>query len=409
MQNEKEVEENRMQRGSFQWMKSLNKSIIINKIRTEGPISRAQIAKDTELTPPTVGSIVKELLEQDLVKESQLGTSQGGRKPTMLILNTKAFYILGIDVGPEDILFILSDLSGEVIDEDTQTITEALKRKSFLALLTNGIDGLIEKHPSKDLMGIGVAMHGIVDASEGVAVFAPNLQLRNIPIKQYLEEKYNQNVKVENDAKALALGEAWLKNETPDKNMIAVNIGRGIGAGIVIDGKLYHGEHGIAGEIGHMTIDPNGKRCSCGNDGCLQTIAAGPSIAERANELIRQGQSSLLAEWSLEDLTGEMVHRAAKKGDVLATQVLYEAGQYIGIALTNLIHICNPSKIIIGGGVSKAGDYILEPIRKMIQSKVISQEAQQTPVQISELGEYGSAMGAVALILSEMFEPNLNN
>ncbi|RCW64260.1 ROK family protein [Saliterribacillus persicus] len=398
-----------MQRGSFQWMKSLNKSIIINKIRTEGPISRAQIAKDTELTPPTVGSIVKELLEQDLVKESQLGTSQGGRKPTMLILNTKAFYILGIDVGPEDILFILSDLSGEVIDEDTQTITEALKRKSFLALLTNGIDGLIAKHPSKELMGIGVAMHGIVDASEGVAVFAPNLQLRNIPIKQYLEEKYNQNVKVENDAKALALGEAWLKNETPDKNMIAVNIGRGIGAGIVIDGKLYHGEHGIAGEIGHMTIDPNGKRCSCGNDGCLQTIAAGPSIAERANELIRQGQSSLLAEWSLEDLTGEMVHRAAKKGDVLATQVLYEAGQYIGIALTNLIHICNPSKIIIGGGVSKAGDYILEPIREMIQTKVISQEAQQTSVQISELGEYGSAMGAVALILSEMFEPNLNN
>lgn len=192
--------------------------------------------------------------------------------------------------------------------------------------------------------------------------------------------------------------------------MIAVNVGQGIGAGLVINGKLYNGEAGIAGEIGHMTIDLNGKACSCGNVGCLQTVASGPAIAERTQELLRKGRKSVLADWTLhrpQDMTAEMVHRAAKKGDALAEQVLDDAGVYLGIALTNLIHICNPSKIIIGGGVSKAEDYLLPQIRKTIRQRVISSKAQQTPVMRSELADYGSSLGAVALILSELFEPDV--
>ncbi|MGN8645906.1 ROK family transcriptional regulator [Gracilibacillus sp. HCP3S3_G5_1] len=393
-----------MQRGSFQWMKSLNKSIILNKIRTAGSISRAQIAKETQLTPPTVGSIVRELLEQGLIKESQLGISQGGRKPTMLVLNTKGFHIIGIDAGPADVRFIISDLSGAIVDEIEQEITQQLHKDSFLNMLTTGVEQLIIKHPSLQFIGIGVAMHGVVDAEQGLSIFAPNLNLRNIPIKAHLEKTFDMDVKVENDAKTLALGEAWFENKMANKSMIAVNVGRGIGAGLVIDGKLYSGEHGIAGEIGHMTVDLHGKKCSCGNEGCLQTVASGPAIAERAIELLEQGNPSSLSE-NDETLTAEAVHQAALAGDSLAKEVLKEAGTYLGIALTNLIHVCNPSTIMIGGGVSKAESFILDPIIETIQTRTISERAQETPVYLSNLGEYGSSLGAVALILSDLFDP----
>ncbi|QGH36499.1 ROK family protein [Gracilibacillus salitolerans] len=393
-----------MQRGSFQWMKSINKSIILNKIRTARSISRAQIAKETQLTPPTVGSIVKELLEQGLIKESQLGVSQGGRKPTMLVLNTKGFHIIGIDVGPSDIRFIISDLSGEIVDEMDQGIAQELHKDSFLNMLTTGVEQLKTKHSSLQFIGIGVAMHGVVDSKQGISIFAPNLNLRNIPIKEHLEATFDMDVKVENDAKSLALGEAWFENQMSNKSMIAVNVGRGIGAGLVIDGKLYSGEHGIAGEIGHMTVDLYGKKCTCGNEGCLQTVASGPAIAERAQELLEQGNASSLSAHH-ETITAEVVHQVAMEGDSLAQDVLKEAGTYLGIALTNLIHVCNPSIIIIGGGVSKADAFILDPIIDTIRTRTISERAQETPVYLSKLGEYGSSLGAVALILSELFEP----
>lgn len=393
-----------MQRGSFQWMKSLNKSIILNKIRIDGPISRAQIAKETELTPPTVGTMVKELLAQGLIKESQLGASQGGRKPTMLVLHVQGFHIIGVDVGPSQIRFIISDLAGEIADELLQEIDPSIENEAFLKMLKQGIQLLMNQHPSLQFIGIGVAMHGVVDAEQGISIFAPNLDLRNIPIKETLEQSFAMNVKVENDAKALALGESWFQVGTAEKSMIAINIGQGIGAGMVIDGKLYHGEHGIAGEIGHMMIDLRGKKCSCGNHGCLQTIASGPAIADRAQELIDAGNSSILAQQHM-PLTAEMVHQAAVAGDELARAVLHEAGTYLGIALANLIHTFNPSSVIIGGGVAKAGSYILEPIMEAMKSRVIYDRAQDTVVQLSKLSDYGSSLGAVALVLSELFQP----
>lgn len=394
-----------MQRGSFQWMKSLNKSIILNKIRSEGSISRAQIAKETQLTPPTVGTIVKELLEQGLIKESQLGISQGGRKPTLLVLNTSGFHIIGIDAGPSDVQFVISDLSGgKIVDELEKPVEFGIDEENFLQMLVSGVENLIHRNTSLKFIGIGVAMHGVVDSEQGISVFAPNLNLRNMNIKSVLETSFEMVVKVENDAKALALGEAWFQNQTANTSMIAVNVGRGIGAGLVINGKLYSGEHGIAGEVGHMTIDIHGKTCTCGNDGCLQTVASGPAIAEKAMEMIDKGYQTQLTNYNGE-LTAEMIYLAAVEGDRLAKDLLEEAGTYLGIALTNLIHVCNPSTIIIGGGVSKAGDFILKPIVNTIRKRAISEKAQATPVYVSSLGDYGSALGAVALILSDIFEP----
>ncbi|WP_182200835.1 ROK family transcriptional regulator [Paraliobacillus salinarum] len=395
-----------MQTGSFRWMKSLNKSIILNKILNSGPISRAQIAKETNLTPPTVGSIVKELIEQGIVKESTLGISRGGRKPTMLVIDYQGFYVVGVDAGPTEVETILTDLSGKVIERYSLPISEKVTEASFLGILETGIETVLQNYnQNKDkIIGIGIAMHGVVDVETGTSLYAPNLDLRDVPIKKTLEDKFNLMVIVENDARALALGEVWFGQGRDSESMVAVNIGNGVGAGITVNGKLYHGDSSIAGEIGHMTVDINGRTCSCGNKGCLQTIISGPAIAERAVQQLYQAPQSVLKQIS--SITGESIFQAAEAGDSYAVKLLEETGEYIGIGLTNLIHIMNPSKIIISGGVTGARTYISDKILKTISKSALTLKAKQTEVAFSDLGEQATALGAVALLLAELFERN---
>ncbi|WP_430790568.1 ROK family transcriptional regulator [Virgibacillus flavescens] len=399
-----------MQRGSFQWMKSLNKSIILNKIRTDGPISRAQIAKESNLTPPTVGSIVKELIAQGIVVESVLGASQGGRKPTMLLINNSDFYIIGIDAGPFDMRFILSDLSGKVLTQDTKEIKIPITKEEFLNMLKGGVRTLISEnvHIKEKIIGVGVAMHGVVEIETGTSLYAPNLDLRDIPIKQELENTFDFEVKVENDARALAMAEKWFGGNENSKNMMVVNVGRGIGAGLVINGQLYHGEYDIAGEVGHMTLDVNGETCQCGNRGCLQTFASSTAIAKRAVQSI--DKSPVLSEMVGGDLamvSGKTVYEAAKQGDENCQHIIKEAGRYIGIGLCNLVHIVNPGKIIINGGVSKAQEFLLEPIKAELQARALTPKAKQTEVVVSTLGDHATSLGAVSLLLVELFNPGV--
>ncbi|MFZ3577164.1 ROK family transcriptional regulator [Virgibacillus sp. DJP39] len=396
-----------MQHGSFQWMKSLNKSIILNKIRLSQPISRAQIAKDTNLTPPTVSTIVKELLVEGIVLESRLGTSQGGRKPTMLVINHNNFYIIGIDAGPKNITVVLADLSGEIADRASYEIDSTITATQFIQLLKRSAENLINMHSKQTgkIIGIGVAMHGVIEIETGVAIIAPNLDLHNIPIKQELENEFNLTVKVENDARAMALGEAWFGDSKNAKSLLALNIGQGVGAGFIIDSKLYHGAFDLAGEVGHMTIDIHGKKCECGNNGCLQTVASGPAIASRAMASI-QNSSILfgLINGNPAKTNGELVYQAALAGDKKCVTILQEAGVSIGVGLTNLIHIVNPEKIVIGGGVSKAEKYLLPSIKKAIQTRALTERAKQTEISISRLGDDATVLGAIALLLVEMFE-----
>ncbi|HLR71483.1 MAG TPA: ROK family protein, partial [Pseudogracilibacillus sp.] len=277
-----------MQRGSFQMMKSVNKSIVLNKIRINQPISRAQIAKEVKLTPPTVSSIVKELLEEKLVLETDLGVSKGGRKPTLLEINNKHHHVIGIDIGPSNIHCILTDLSGNTIKHFSEETTKSASETDFLHHLIKITDKIISLSNKPDaIIGIGIAMHGVVDVTTGTSLFAPNLNLKNIPIKKTLEDKFQLTVHVENDARAMALGEAWFGKHEHPSSMLVINLSNGVGAGAVVNGKLFHGHNDIAGEVGHMTIDRNGPVCECGNKGCFQTFATGKAIVHQANTLAK--------------------------------------------------------------------------------------------------------------------------
>lgn len=392
-----------MRQGTFEWMKSVNKSLILNKIRTSAPISRAQIAKETKLTPPTVSSNVKSLIEEGMVLESELGKSQGGRKPTMLLINNKGFYVIGVDVGPRKIKCVIADLGGNISTRVSSDLTLPITETKFIALLKESIHSLISstRINTERIIGIGIAMHGVVEVETGVALFAPNLGLINIPIKAELEAEFELDVKVENDARTMALGESWFGNHGEVGNMLVVNLGRGVGAGIVINGKLFHGDQDIAGEVGHMTIDLHGEVCECGNRGCFQTFATGTAIANRAKKML-VGQDIVNEDYL--SLSGEKVYKLALAGNKVFAGVLADVGQDIGVGLTNLIHIINPKKIVLGGGVTKSAEFILPTIRESILNRAITPQAKQTEVVISKLGDDATISGAIALILEDIFE-----
>lgn len=387
-----------MRRGTFKLMKSVNKSIILNMIRTSQPVSRAQIAKKSKLTPPTVSSIVKELIAQGIVKESELGKSSGGRKPTMLYINNDAFYIIGVDAGPQAVRCILTDLSGQVYEKTSCRLEFPITNDQFLNVLIENIHSILKSTTvtSEKILGIGVAMHGVVEAESGTSLIAPNLKLKNIPIKARLEEEFDLPIKVENDARAMALGESWLGGHGSSNSMVAVNIGHGVGAGIVSNGKLFHGASGLAGEFGHMTIDMNGRVCECGNRGCLQTVISGEGIVKRALEKIEY-------KGKLNTLTAETIFERAQNNDETSIAVLKETGEMIGIGLTNLIHILNPGKVVLGGGVMKSRDYILPSIKKTIEERALTPQAKETEVTVTTLGKDATLLGAVSLLLRELF------
>ncbi|TGB01665.1 ROK family transcriptional regulator [Halobacillus salinus] len=395
-------------RGSFQLMKSMNRSTILNMIREEGPISRADIAKETKLTPPTVSNIVKELISTQFVVETTQGMSKGGRKPTLLEINAEQFFTIGVDVGTTQMKFVITNLFGEIREFTTLEIPPYPAHEDILSIMKQGIHHLIKtnKESFDKFLGIGVGMHGIVDPEEGRSLFAPAFQLNDIPIKEVLESEFDMIVKVENDARAMTLGEYWFGHGNDADNMLGVNVGNGIGAGLMVKGRLFHGEHNLAGEIGHITIDLSGPKCTCGNYGCLQTLAAGPAIAERAKKELKAGRASLihdLVDGDFEKVDGCMVYEAATQQDAFSIELLNQTGRYLGIGLTNLIHTINPKRMIIGGGVSGAGRFLMDGIEETIQSRGLTDKAKETSIVLSKLGEHASAIGACVLVLEEFF------
>jgi len=395
-------------------MKSINRTLILNTIRKEGLISRAEIAKNIKLTPPTVTNLVNELLEANLVKESEMGVSKGGRKPILLSINATGFYVIGVDVGVHKLRVVIADINANIIEEGIVPLLKGINKEQLIQIIKESINDIINlsKLTKKKIIGVGIGMHGIVDYKQGISIFAPNLNLRNIPIKEEIEREFQLPVKVENDAKVLALGEKWFGYGLDVENMVCLNVGIGVGAGIIFNDKLFHGLNGIAGEIGHTVLDLDGPKCACGNYGCLQTLCAGEAVRNYAIKEISLGRESMilkLVKGEKDKIVGEIIHQAALAGDTLALEVLGKSGMYLGIGISNLINILNPELVVLSGGVTKAGSFILDPVKEEVRKRVLTDEAKQTKIVISKLGDRGTVIGAVTLVLSELFIPERAN
>lgn len=317
-----------------------------------------------------------------------------------------AEFFLGVDLGGTKILTVVADHNGNILaSEKRPTEAEQGPEKVINNIYATVLD-VLEKSSvrSRDIIKMGIGSPGPIGISEGMIYMAPNLYWENVPIVKLLEEKVNIPVILENDANAAALAEKWFGAGKDVDNLLYITVSTGIGGGIIINKKIYHGVNDGAGEVGHMIIDPAGPRCGCGNPGCLEAIASGTAINRMAGEAIRQDKDTLLKELFInnqEKIDGMMIADAARRGDRIALQIWHKAGRYLGIGLANLINIFNPEMIVLGGGVMNAADLIFRPMEESL--KEYSFESNYKSVRICQalLGEEAGVRGAIAVAMGE--------
>ncbi len=369
------------------WMRTYNRALIIRLIRLHQPVSRVELAKKTSLTKPTISNIVNELKEEGLINERELGVSSGGRRPIMLELAASDRFVIGIDATQRKLHGVVTNIHGELLDEawhDERFDTNEEFIDAIVALYT-----ILNKRAIGNVIGLGVSVHGMVEAGEGVVLFAPRFHLHDIPLKRELEKRLGQHVFVENDVRTLALGELYFGEAIGIEEFFYVYAGYGIGGAYVHAGELIDGEHHIAGEIGHMRIMLDGPICSCGNRGCLEAVAGERAILNEARQLSH--------ELTLDDLR-DAVHL---NQDV---RKLYErAGEYIGIATLNMIHLLNPGRILLGGPLFNYAPDVVTNIQERVAQTALTLDARQTDIRVVSWNASQGALGAAALITNEMF------
>jgi glucokinase len=255
-------------------------------------------------------------------------------------------------------------------------------------------------------VGIGLGSPGPLDRRTGTVIDTPNLGWRNFPLRDLISNAVGLEAELDNDANAATLGEWWQGAGQGVSTLVGVTLGTGIGGGIVLDGKVFHGISDVAGEVGHMTIDSTGRRCKCGNYGCLEAYASGPAIAARAVEGLQSGEPSLLPSMvrgELARITAETVYEAIVAGDDYAKEVMRDTAKFLGTGIANLINILNPGMVVISGGVTRAGDRLLEPLKAEVRRRAFSHASENCQIVTSSLGSMVGVIGAACMFRQERF------
>jgi glucokinase-like ROK family protein len=390
-------------------VKQINKILVLNTIYRERTISRAETSKLTGLNKSTVSALVDELLSEGLVLEIGIGESQGGRKPINLAINSEFGSVIGIDLGVNYVLSILTNFAGDIIWEKRIATNNAMnsQAQNVAHLFTLIRETMQHAPPTRcGIIGIGVGAPGMVNYDQGYILSAPNLLWENIKLKDIIEDEFNIPTLVDNEANAGAIGEKWFGFGKKISELVYVSAGTGIGAGIVINNELYRGARGLAGEIGHMTVDVHGIKCTCGNIGCWEEYASEKALLRYLKEnAAKHPDSLLLAEGSLnpDSLTIFKIAEAAKKGDSLAIAGLKNIGYYLGVGIANLINVFDPKCVVVGNVLPLAGDIFMDELRKEVERRSFSFKYSNVKIVPSELSMKACALGAVALVISRIY------
>jgi len=315
--------------------------------------------------------------------------------------------VLAIDLGGTKIFTALISSKGQVMAREYCLTLADEEPQSVINRILSAIDHLLNQRSidSSQLDSISIAAAGAIDFDKGLITSSPNLPgWHDVPLRDIVKAKYKVNTFLINDASAAVLGEHHFGAGRGVNNLILLAVGTGIGGGIIINGRLYSGASGSAGEIGHITIDVNGPRCNCGNTGCLETLVSGTAVAKEAIKRIRQGEGSSLTkivDGKIENITAEKVSLAAQGGDSLASEVILKAATYLGIGLANLVNIFNPEMIIIGGGIAKMGDLLLNSARQVVRERAFQLSAQAVQIVPAQLGDDAGVLGAAVFAFQQ--------
>ncbi len=313
-------------------------------------------------------------------------------------------YCIGVDLGGTNITIALVDLKGKIKDK-IKISTQADRDASFvIKTIIENIKALVRNISCSQIIGAGIGAAGQIDHVKGVIQFSPNLHWRNIAIVKELKKECKVPVLIDNDANVACYGEYLFGAGKGANSIICVTLGTGVGGGIIINGKIYRGAGGGAGEIGHITVESKGRKCNCGNHGCMEAYVGAPHIRERCIEKLKAGRKSIvtkIVEGSLSKITPKVLEEAAFYKDALALELWQETGMYLGVGVASLINVFNPDKIIIGGGVANAGKLILDPMMKTIQERALAVSLHDVKIVRAKLGEEAGVIGAAMLALSE--------
>jgi predicted NBD/HSP70 family sugar kinase len=370
-----------MKKATHQQTKQHNRDLVLRTIFAHASISRAEAARVTHLTRTTVSDVVNGLLTEGLVEEIGRGESIGGKSPILLSIVANSRYLIGLNLAQDKFSGAVVNLRGE-IKEIVEIPVHDDNGENALQLVYQILDQLTRKK-LKPIVGIGVGTPGLVNTREGVVVNAVNLEWQDLPLSQLLEKKYKLPVLVLNDSQAAAIGEyVYGGGHAPDKNLVVVNVIHGIGAGILINGRLFQGDGGGAGEIGHVVVQENGELCRCGKRGCLETIAS-------ARAVVKQMKMN-----SLDD-----VILSFHAGNPTATAVIDNAGRYLGLSLANLIATLNIQKIVLTGDMTRFGEKWLNAVSVSMQMGALTRIAEGTKLEIGKLDYRACILGASAFLL----------
>lgn len=315
--------------------------------------------------------------------------------------------VVGVDLGGTTFTVGIMDFNGNILSRvDADTPVED-GPTGVMNRIIEKIDTAMNKAKlsREDILGVGLGAPGILDVERGINIFSPNLKWHNVDMVTPIKNHLNVPVFIENDVRVAALGERRFGAGKGKKYMIFIALGTGIGSGIIINGELFRGSIGGGGEIGHMVIDSNGPKCNCGNYGCFEALAAGPSMVARAERAIKSGLETKifeLAERNINNITPAIIYEAAKLGDKVALDIFRETSFYLGLGLVTLTTVFNPECIIIGGGIAKSWDILMPPAIQMVKTRSFPGSRDVVEIIPSELGDSAGVVGACVLAIEKL-------
>ncbi|MGB7115528.1 MAG: ROK family transcriptional regulator [Anaerolineales bacterium] len=390
-------------------MREMNLVLVLNTLRQNAPISRAEIARMTGLRKATVSSLVKDLVTGGFVQDIGVDptSTQIGRPSSYLKLNPEAGNIIGAEIGVDFISVIATNFAAEIITRKHESTLDLNTQEEIIDRTIEILKEIYKETSQGDqpVFGIGLGVPGLVDESTGTLLFAPNLGWRDVPLRKIFEAEFNVPVYVDNEANLAALGETYFGAGQDSRLVLYIVSGTGLGGGIVINGQLLTGSGGFTGEVGHMTIDPAGLLCNCGNHGCWETVASQRSVFRRVREGITKGKKSSLMDTidgDLNKLTIPLVVEAAASGDPVACQALEETGYWLGLGIANLMNALNPQRVVIGGTLSLAKECLMPAIRDVVNQRALPWVAETAEIIIAEHGADACVIGGIATVYQKI-------